>query len=279
MIHCLLKLVKLFSLISIIFSFSSALLANDRIIIGTTTSTYDSGLMPYLANIFQNNCNCKIHVITQGTGQVIRNAMRGNIDVLIVHDEKTEEKFMTQGYGIERHNFMYNNFVIVGPKKDPANIENVLSIKEAMENIYNSKSHFISRGDDSGTHNKEISLWRFANLDPKSFGSWYMEIGQGMGASLTLANAKEAYTLTDIGTLIYFNNSHNLKILYKEQKNLMNQYSVILVEPSLRGNNNFHLSKKFVNWILSKSVQEIINDYRVNGHQLFFPNSENYKNN
>jgi len=276
MIHCLIKLVKLFNLILFIFYLSLEAQAKEPLFIGTTTSTHDSGLIMHLKKIFENNYNCEINVISQGTGQIINTAKMGNIDITITHNEKIENKFINDGYGIKRVKFMYNDFIIVGPKNDPAKLKNAKTLNQAMRKIYNSKNIFISRSDQSGTHLKELELWEDIGLQSIKFKNWYKKIGQGMGATLNMTNSLKAYTLSDRATWLSFFNKINLKILFEGDKKLLNQYSVILLNQKNRRNKDSKCGENFVNWILSNEGKVLINNFQIEGNQVFFYNGEQY---
>ena len=274
MIHCLIKLVKLFYLILFILSLEAQ--AKEPLFIGTTTSTHDSGLIMHLKKIFENNYNCEINVISQGTGQIINTAKMGNIDITITHNEKIENKFINDGYGIKRVKFMYNDFIIVGPKNDPAKLKNAKTLNQAMRKIYDSKNIFISRSDQSGTHLKELELWQDIGLESIKFKNWYKKIGQGMGATLNMTNSLKAYTLSDRATWLSFINKINLKILFEGDKKLLNQYSVILLNQKNRRNKDSKCGENFVNWILSNEGKVLINNFQIEGNQVFFYNGEQY---
>ena len=256
------------------FSFSLAQSESNRLIISSTTSTVDSGLASFLIEIFESEFNYSVHVLSHGTGQAIQIAKKGNADLLIVHNEKLEEEFMESGHGVKRYKLMYNNFFLVGSIQNPAKIETTDSIFEAMKKIHKSKSTFISRGDISGTHLKEMYLWKESNLDMASFGPWYKVVGQGMGATLNIANNLGAYTLVDSGTWISFGNKDNLAILFEEDDLLKNQYSIILVNPEKHPNVNQYWGNVFIKWILSNEGSHLINAFRVNNKQLFIFNGE-----
>ena len=276
MIHCLIKLVKLFNLILFIFYLSLEAQAKEPLFIGTTTSTHDSGLIMHLRKIFENNYNCEINVISEGTGQIINTAKMGNIDITITHNEKIENKFINDGYGIKRVKFMYNDFIIVGPKNDPAKLKNAKTLNQAMRKIYDSKNIFISRSDQSGTHLKELELWEDIGLQSIKFKNWYKKIGQGMGATLNMTNSLKAYTLSDRATWLSFINKINLKILFEGDKKLLNQYSVILLNQKNRRNKDSKCGENFVNWILSNEGKVLINNFQIEGNQVFFYNGEQY---
>ena len=276
MIHILIKLVKLFNFILFFFFISSSLLAKESLILGVTTSTYDSGLMTYLKTYFEQNFDCSLRVISKGTGQIINSAKKGNIDILITHHKKSEDDFMESGFGFQRYNLMYNDYIIVGPKKDPAGINNIKILENVMIKLFNSNSVFISRGDKSGTNYKELELWHIAKLDINLLEDRYIKIGQGMGATLSLTNYMEGYTVTDRSTWLSYKKKENLKILAEGFDRMKNQYSIIIVNPKKFNNVNFKWGKIFVEWILSETGKKLINGFLKSNKQLFYFNGDDY---
>ena len=276
MIHSLIKLIKLFNFIFIVFILSIGALAKERLVVGITTSTADSGLSTYLKINFEKRFNSTIDFIAQGTGQIINIAKNGDIDVLLVHHKKSEESFIKNEFGIKRYNLMYNDFVIVGPKQDYANIKNAKTLKEAMLSIFNTHSIFVSRADLSGTHYKELELWNNAGIGMNTLSDQYMKIGSGMGAALNFAHNVEGYTLTDRATWISFGRKDTLQILFKNKEKLINQYSLILVNSNKIDNINDKWGEVFIEWVLSNDGRELINNYKKNGEQLFFFNGDKY---
>jgi len=248
--------------------------AGDSLILQSTTSTQNSGLYDYILPIYEAETGIRVHVVAVGTGQAIKNAANGDGDVLLVHSKPAEEEFVKQGYGVERFDVMYNDFVIIGPADDPAEIASVESVSEALARIFNQGQLFASRGDDSGTHKKELSLWQLAGVDPTPHsGQWYRETGSGMGATLNLAAGMGAYTLSDRATWIKFANKADLALLYEGDESLLNQYGIIMVNPDRYPNINRKGAQSFIDWILGKSGQDAIAAHTVNGKQLFFPNA------
>jgi len=244
------------------------------IVVQSTTSTQNSGLLDYLLPIFTKKTGIEVRVVAVGTGQAIKNAMNGDGDVLLVHAKPAEEKFVAAGHGVSRHDVMYNDFVIVGPSDDPAGIGGGHDAVAALQKIAESKSIFASRGDDSGTNKKEMRLWKAAGIDPmQASGAWYRETGSGMGATLNTAAGMNAYTLTDRATWISFNNKGNLKIQVEGDDQLFNQYGVILVNPKKHPNVKAKLGQAFIDWLLSPEGQTVIASYKMDGQQLFFPNA------
>ena len=253
-------------IISFVFLLTNnAIAKKERIIRASTTSTYDSGLLKYLNEEYNLKSETKVHVISLGTGQAIKLAESGNADILIVHHTLTEIQFMKEGYGIIRHNLMYNDYILVGPNND---VEICNSIKKFLLNIIKNKLTFISRGDDSGTHKKEIELWNLLKENNKKSKSWYLESGQGMGKTLLIANNKKAYTLSDRSTWRTFKKKNNLKIICEGKPPLINQYGIILVKNSI----NTKEAKKYIEWIISDKGKKLINDYKIDKQQLFFFN-------
>ena len=238
-----------------------------------TTSTENSGLYREILPLFTAKTGIQVRVISVGTGRAINIAKNGDADVLLAHHKKSEEEFVNKGYGVKRHDVMYNNFIIVGPKDDPANISKLNGAVEGLAQIAKTKSFFISRGDDSGTHKKELAIWRLANIDvTKASGNWYRETGAGMGATLNTASAMPAYTLSDRGTWLNFNNQGGLRLLTENDPLLLNPYGVILVNPALHPHVKAKMGQEFIDWITGVGGQDAIASYRINGHQGFFPN-------
>ena len=252
-----------------IFFIKNAIASNDYITIASTTSTHDTGLLEYINKEFENKHKTKVRALSLGTGQAIKVAMDGNVEILLVHHKKSELEFMNNGYGILRHDLMYNDFVLIGPKKDKKKCS---SIENKMIEIKKSKLLFISRGDESGTHKKEKELWELSNLNIPFNENWYLSVGQGMGSTLLISNQKNAYTLSDRSTWIAFKKKENLKIVCENLPPLFNQYGIILVSNKINNNLNIEKAKKYIDWITSEEAKKLINNYRVNGKQLFFFN-------
>ena len=248
--------------------------AQDSIVIQSTTSTANSGLYDYLLPLFEETHGIKVNVVAVGTGQAIRNAMRGDGDVLLVHAESDEKQFVADGWGVERFDLMFNDFVLVGPAADPAGLEEADSVGEALTRISLSGKFFASRGDDSGTHKKELALWRSAGIDPsEASGGWYRETGSGMGATLNVAVGMNAYCLTDRATWISFANKQGLRVLYEDDPPLFNQYGIILVDSKKHPHVKAKAGQVFVDWMIGKVGQTAIANFRRSGQQLFFPNA------
>ena len=257
-----------------IATFATASAQDRSIVVASTTSTQDSGLFGYLLPIFKAKTGIEVKVIAQGTGQALDTARRGDADVVFVHAKSQEEKFLAEGFGVKRFDVMYNDFVLIGPNGDPAGIKGG-DIETALKTIQAKAAPFVSRGDKSGTHSAELALWRQAGIDiTASKGSWYREIGQGMGAALNTAGAMNAYVLSDRGTWISFKNRGDLEIVVEGDKRLFNQYGVMLVNPEKFPSVNKELGQTFVDWLISAEGQAAIAGYQIDGQQLFFPNAE-----
>jgi tungstate transport system substrate-binding protein len=242
---------------------------NNRIIIASTTSAYDSGLMDYVNKEFEKKFNINVNVLALGTGQAIRIAKNGDADILLVHDTLSEIEFIKEGYGYKRYDLMYNDYVIIGPKKDN---DKCNSIEKTLSKIINNEYIFISRGDESGTHKKERDLWNMIGFKFEESYSWYKKIGQGMGSTLILTNEMNGYTLSDRGTWISSNKKENLKIICENIPPLLNQYGIIVVNQKNNSRINSKDAKKYVNWIISDEGKKLINSFRIKNVQLFFFN-------
>jgi tungstate transport system substrate-binding protein len=254
---------------------AQAVAQEKSIVVASTTSTQDSGLFEYLLPIFQRRTGIAVKVIAQGTGQALDTGRRGDADVVFVHAKSAEEKFLAEGQGVKRNPVMYNDFVLIGPKDDPAGIKGN-DIAAALKSIKEKQAPFVSRGDRSGTHIAELALWnRDAGIDiDKDKGGWYKSIGQGMGAALNMASASNAYVLSDRGTWLSFKNKGDLQILVEGDKRLFNQYGVILVNPEKHPTVKKDLGQEFIDWLLSPEGQKAIANYKINGEQLFYPNAD-----
>jgi tungstate transport system substrate-binding protein len=267
--------ILLVATIALTTGLSGAALAQDKsIVVSSTTSTTDSGLFTHILPIFKAKTGIDVKVVSQGTGQALETGRRGDSDVVFVHAKAQEEKFVADGFGVKRMPVMYNDFVVVGPKSDPAGIKGSKDITAALKAIKAKSSPFISRGDKSGTHSAELRLWKEAGIDiAKDKGDWYKEIGQGMGAALNTASASNAYVLTDRATWINFKNRGELDIAVQGDQRLFNQYGVILVNPEKHKHVKKELGQAFIDWLVSKEGQQAIAEYKINGQQLFFPNA------
>ena len=249
--------------------------AQDQFItVASTTSTENSGLFGELLPQFHDDTGIEVRVVAVGTGQAIELARNGDADVLFVHHEPSEEQFVADGFGVERHEVMYNDFVIVGPASDPAGIKGSKDVVDAMAKIAQAEAPFASRGDDSGTHKAELALWQEAGVDVAgASGSWYRETGSGMGPTLNTAAGMDAYALTDRGTWLSFQNPQNLEIVVEGDPRLFNQYGIILVNPEKHPHVKADLGQAFVDWVLSDAGQQAIAEFKINGQQAFFPNA------
>ena len=248
--------------------------ADEFIVVQSTTSTQNSGLYDHLLPQFTEKTGIEVRVVAVGTGQAIKNARNGDGDVLLVHAKPAEEAFVAEGYGVSRADVMYNDFIIVGPAADPAGVRGVTDVTEALSAIAEGQAVFASRGDDSGTHKKELALWAAAGIDPSSAsGTWYRETGSGMGATLNTGIGMDAYVMTDRATWIKFGNKAGHEILVEGDTRMFNQYGVILVNPERHPNVKAEAGQAFIDWILSDEGQQSIAAYEVDGKQLFFPNA------
>jgi tungstate transport system substrate-binding protein len=254
-------------------------LAQDKsIVVASTTSTMDSGLFGHILPIFKAKTGIDVKVISQGTGQALDTGRRGDADVVFVHAKSQEEKFVADGFGVKRFPVMYNDFVLIGPKSDPAGVKGK-DVETALKTIKAKGAPFISRGDKSGTHAAELNLWKASGIDigkelsEKTLGPWYKAIGQGMGAALNTAGASAAYVLSDRGTWINFKNKGDLAVLVEGDKRLFNQYGVMLVNPAKHANVKKELGQQFIDWLTSGEGQKAIAGYKINGEPLFFPNA------
>jgi tungstate transport system substrate-binding protein len=255
---------------------NTTIAAGPFIVVQSTTSTQNSGLFEHILPIFTATTGIEVRVVALGTGQAINNARNGDGDVLLVHAKSAEERFVADGDGVMRSDVMYNDFVIVGPASDPARLAAIDDVRVALTKLANAQAPFVSRGDDSGTHKKELSLWAVVRIDPsKHSGSWYREAGSGMGATLNAAVAMNAYTMTDRATWIAFNNKSNFKIHVEGDSRLFNQYGIILVNPAKHSHVKAALGQQFIDWILSSVGQRAIANYQVDGQQLFFTKAPN----
>jgi tungstate transport system substrate-binding protein len=248
--------------------------ADDSIILQSTTSTANSGLYDFLLPKFKEQTGITVHVVAVGTGQAIKNAKNGDGDVLLVHAKSAEQKFVAEGYGVERFDVMYNDFILVGPPADPAGVKSTKTAIDALKKIAASSALFASRGDNSGTHKKEKALWKQSGIDTAdNSGKWYRETGSGMGATLNAAVGMGAYTMTDRGTWISFKNKGDFEIVLEGDPGLFNQYGVMLVNPLKHAHVKKSQGQAFIEWILSSQGQQEIAAYKLGGEQLFFPNA------
>jgi len=267
-------LMRLLLVLSLSLSFPIE--AQQRFItVASTTSTEQSGLFKHLLPIFEKKSGIQVRVVALGTGQALDMGRRGDADVVFVHARPLEEKFVAEGFGVQRFEVMYNDFVMVGPKSDPAKVAGSKDIVAALRKIRAAQAPFASRGDNSGTHFTELELWKSAGIDiAKDKGPWYRDTGSGMGPTLNTAAGMNAYALTDRGTWLSFKNRANLAIVVEGDRRLFNQYGVILVHPAKHPHVKREMGQSFIDWIVSADGQRAIAAYKIGGEQLFFPNAE-----
>ena len=247
---------------------------DQSIVVASTTSTQDSGLFDHILPLFEGKTGIDVKVVAQGTGQALDTGRRGDADVVFVHAKAQEEKFIEEGFGVKRFDVMYNDFVLVGPKSDPAGVSGTEDIAAALVAIQEKNAPFVSRGDKSGTHSAELRLWKDAGVDiATAKGDWYKEIGQGMGAALNTAVAMNAYVLSDRATWLSFENRGELDIAVVGDKRLFNQYGVMLVNPEKHPSVKAEAGQQFIDWLVSPEGQKAIGEYKIGGKQLFFPNA------
>ena len=262
------KIIFIFNIIFFFINFN--LFARDYLVIQSTTSTNNSGLVEIIETKYEEKYSIDLRFVSVGSGQAIINGKNGDGDLLLVHSLDDEINFIKDGYGLERYEIMYNNFVILGPRHDPAGLKNAQNIGDAMNLIKSSKSTFISRGDNSGTYKKELSFWQSANIKITKKDKWYLQNGLGMGATLNMASELNAYTLSDKGSWIAFKNKNNLSILFDKDKSLINIYIAIPVNPEKFPQTEYKKAMIFINWLIGTEGKSIINNFRLNGEQLFF---------
>lgn len=251
-----------------------AIAQEQSIVVASTTSTQDSGLFDHILPVFKEKTGIEVKVVAQGTGQALDTGRRGDADVVFVHAKAQEEKFIEEGFAKERFDVMYNDFVLIGPKDDPAGVSGTSDIAAALAAVSEKEAPFVSRGDKSGTHSAELRLWKAADIDIASTkGDWYKEIGQGMGAALNTASAMNAYVLSDRGTWLSFENRGELEIVVEGDERMFNQYGVMLVNPEKHPSVNVEAGQQFIDWLISPEGQALIGEYKIDGQQLFFPNA------
>ena len=249
--------------------------AQDKsIVVSSTTSTEQSGLFNYMLPIFKMKTGIEVKVVAVGTGQALNIGRRGDADVVFVHDKPAEEKFVEEGFSTKRYEVMYNDFILIGPKTDPAKIGGGKDIQVALQKIAATQAPFISRADKSGTHAAELRYWKGAGLTPSSSQPWYKETGSGMGPALNTASAMNGYILADRGTWLSFKNRGDLVILVQGDPKLFNQYGVMLVNPAKFPHVKKAQGQEFIDWLISKNGQDVIASYKIDGEQLFFPNAK-----
>jgi tungstate transport system substrate-binding protein len=245
------------------------------ITVASTTSTEESGLFGYLLPAFTKETGIEVRVVAVGSGQALKIGERGDCDVVFVHDRSAELAFVEHGFGIDRREVMYNDFILVGPASDPARVDGGNDVVAVLHKIADAKAPFVARGDDSGTSKAELRFWKEAGLDPKTISTgWYRDTGSGMGPTLNTAAAMDGYTISDRGTWLNFKNRQNLKIVVQGDRRLFNQYGVMLVNPARYPSVKQDLGYKFIDWLTSPTGQKTITDYKINGEQLFFPDAK-----
>ncbi len=251
---------------------SGQTLANESPLrLATTTSTANSGLMEYLLPMFRQETGIEVHLIAVGTGKALRLGRDGDVDIVLVHARAAEEAFVESGFGVDRTDVMYNDFIIVGPKSDPARAATSNSVAEVLSRIHESRQPFVSRGDDSGTHKRELILWQNSGASPG--GNWYREVGQGMGRTLQIANEMDGYTMTDRGTWLAYESMLDIDLLFQHDPPLFNPYGIIAVNPERHADINYPGAGKLIDWITSPRIQKIIGEFRIRGQQLFVPSA------
>jgi len=244
------------------------------IVVSSTTSTEQSGLFNYMLPIFKMKTGIEVKVVAVGTGQALDIGRRGDADVVFVHDKVAEEKFVEEGFSTKRYEVMYNDFILIGPKSDPAKIAGGKDIQVALQKIAAAQAPFVSRADKSGTHAAELRYWKGAGISVSPGPSWYKETGSGMGPALNTASAMNGYILADRGTWLSFKNRGDLAILVQGDPKLFNQYGVMLVNPAKFPHVKKVQGQEFINWLISKNGQDVIASYKIDGEQLFFPNAK-----
>ncbi len=264
-------MIKIITLALSILSVGAAQAQEKFITLSSTTSTQDSGLFDHILPIFKKASGLAVHVVAVGTGQALAIGMRGDADALLVHDRPGEDKFVAEGYGIDRRDVMYNDFVIVGPKSDPAGIRGLKNAREALKKIAAAHAVFASRGDDSGTNRMELRLWKAAGIEANTSVTWYRDLGQGMGPTLNISAGLNAYTLTDRATWANFKNRQELEVLTEGDPELFNPYGSILVNPAKWPHVKAAEARTWHEWLTSKPGLDAITSYKIGGEELFFP--------
>ena len=268
-------LLGIFSTLSFLLILAPSASAQEKsIVVSSTTSTEQSGLFGFILPAFEKKTGIQVKVVAVGTGQALDIGRRGDADVVFVHDKPAEEKFLDEGFTTKRNEVMYNDFVLIGPKSDPAKIGGGKDIQAALQKIAASQSPFISRGDKSGTHAAELRYWKGAGIEVSPNSAWYKETGSGMGPALNTASAMSGYILSDRATWLTFKNRGDLSILVQGDPRLFNQYGVMLVNPSKYPQVKKVEGQAFIDWLISKEGQDTIASYKVGGEQLFFPNAK-----
>ncbi len=261
-------MIKRLMTILLLLLLASPAFAVEHLRLATTTSTENSGLLADILPPFEEANDCKVDVIAVGTGKAIKLGKTGDVDVVLVHARSKEDKFVADGYGVDRRDVMYNDFVLLGPESDPAGIAGKKDAAAGMEKIAAAKATFVSRGDDSGTHTREKQLWKAAGVTPS--GTWYLEAGRGMGEVITMATERLGYTLSDRGTYLAYKTKTDLKIAVEGDAGMFNPYGVIMVNPAKHPHVKVDLAKKFMDYLVSEQGRRLITNFKVNGEQLFY---------
>jgi tungstate transport system substrate-binding protein len=268
------NLIAAVAYVAVVFAARPVFAQDKSIVVASTTSTQDSGLFEYLLPLYKKKTGVAVKVIAQGTGQALDTGRRGDADVVFVHAKSAELQFLAEGQGVKRYPVMYNDFVLIGPKSDPARIKGMKDVGKAFQAIKAKEASFISRGDRSGTHIAELQLWEESGIDiVKDKGPWYKSIGQGMGAALNVAGASNGYVLSDRATWVHFKNKGDLQILVEGDKRMFNQYGVMLVNPQRHPNVKKEVGQQFIDYLVSPEGQKDIAGYIIDGVQLFYPNA------
>jgi len=260
-----------FALLIALLISSQGQAAEPALRLATTTSTANSGLMDFLLPRFTAETGLEVHLIAVGTGKALRLGREGDVDIVLVHARQAENKFVADGYGVDRADVMYNDFIIAGPAADPARVADSDSVDQVFDKIHNSEHPFVSRGDDSGTHKRELILWQSAGKTPG--GSWYREVGQGMGKTLQIANEVDAYTMTDRGTWLAYQSKLDITLLFQDDPPLFNPYGIIAVNPARHADINYSGASKLIQWMVSPVAQKMIGEFKIKGQQLFVPSA------
>ena len=267
-------ILRYFFVLIVSFMFVSQATADESPLrLATTTSTANSGLMDLLIPRFKMETGIEIHLIAVGTGKALRLGREGDVDIVLVHARAAEDAFVEGGYGVDRADVMYNDFIIAGPRSDPAGAADSDSVAQVLQRVYASEQPFISRGDDSGTHKRELILWQSSGKTPA--GSWYREVGQGMGKTLQIANEVDGYTMTDRGTWLAYQSKLDIQLLFEDDPPLFNPYGIIAVNPARHADVNYAGASKLIKWITSPEAQKMIGEFKIRGQQLFVPSAIN----
>ncbi|MCP4768160.1 MAG: solute-binding protein [Gammaproteobacteria bacterium] len=262
---------RLFFLLVAVLVTAPAVAGDVALRLATTTSTANSGLMDYLLPVFTRETGLEVHLIAVGTGKALRLGQEGDVDIVLVHARAAEDKFVADGHGVDRADVMYNDFIIVGPQSDTAAASKSKKVAEVLQRIHASELPFISRGDDSGTHKRELALWEIAGKQPG--GSWYREVGQGMGKTLQIANEVDGYTMTDRGTWLAYQSKLDIRVLFEDDPPLFNPYGIIAVNPARHPDVDYDGASKLIQWMTSPEAQKMIGEFKIKEQKLFIPSA------